>query len=59
MKGMRVRKFLTRTREQFALAGPALRAWTPRQWAVAAATAIRGTLSSPSDLVDTAAQLSA
>lgn len=37
---MRVRKFLTRTREQFALAGPALRAWTPRQWAVAAATAI-------------------
>src|SRR5690625_1751558 len=40
MKGTRVGKFLTRTREQFALAGPALRAWTRRQWAVAAATAI-------------------
>ena len=40
MKGMRVGKFLTRTREQFALAGPALRAWTRRQWTVAAATAI-------------------
>lgn len=32
--------FVTRTREQLALAGPALRAWTRRQYAVAAATAI-------------------